>query len=408
MAKWHLPAQTAAVIDANTPESREILFDLTNFRARIGDGTTAGGKVLAFQSDLDGLISTAMSPVVTASTALLGFVALGVPTSFATALASLSSGASLTDVIEAFTINDYGDARWASLTENNAFEGTQTAPSFTATLADDNATLRALRTGTSTVDTRIRAGATQGQFGTWTLHKLEIVINGAKVAQVETSGAWSLDYALTATGLTANVSGADATVRANRQSGADGRIVAGASTVELGSYSADPVLLMYNGVEQIRIDPSGNLDFSAIGGKAIGLGAPTANGHAARYQEIRPPLQFSTGADTVGSGATAYAGLGDTSAASDVVSIPITRNGTLRNMYVTFSGSPGTSESFTVTLMVNGVATALTCTISDTNRRAADTSNSVAVTAGQYADVRIVASGAANARQAQITLEYAL
>lgn len=55
MPKWKLPGQTSTVIDANTPEKREILFDLTNNRPRIGDGSTAGGKALAFQSETEAL-----------------------------------------------------------------------------------------------------------------------------------------------------------------------------------------------------------------------------------------------------------------------------------------------------------------------------------------------------------------
>lgn len=53
MAKWKLPSATAATIDANTPQQREILFDRTNNRPRIGDGSTQGGNALAFKSELD-------------------------------------------------------------------------------------------------------------------------------------------------------------------------------------------------------------------------------------------------------------------------------------------------------------------------------------------------------------------
>ncbi len=223
MARLKLPYATSDILDAATPQQREIVFDTTNDRARVGDGATVGGNVLAFRTEpalvfasgdatpsvanghqfitagstaITNLDDGTANQVVTihrgdsdiaitdnsnftlivagditlsASRASVSFRYTGsvwqevsdggltnVPSALTAALAALDLGASLTDVIEAVTIDSYGDARWASLSENNTFEGTQTAPSFTATEADNNATLRALRTGTTTVDARVR------------------------------------------------------------------------------------------------------------------------------------------------------------------------------------------------------------------------------------------------------------
>jgi len=47
MARLKLPYATSAVLDAATPEEREIIFDTTNDEIRIGDGATLGGKRLS-------------------------------------------------------------------------------------------------------------------------------------------------------------------------------------------------------------------------------------------------------------------------------------------------------------------------------------------------------------------------
>lgn len=73
--------------------------------------------------------------------------------------------------------------------------------------------------------------------------------------------------------------------------------------------------------------------------------------------------------------------------------------GTFDNLYVKLAGSPGAGKSYQFTLMVNGVASALTCTVSDTNTTASDTSNSVSVSAGDLVSLRCVPSGTPTARE---------
>jgi len=54
---------------------------------------------------------------------------------------------------------------------------------------------------------------------------------------------------------------------------------------------------------------------------------------------------------------------------------------------------PGAGETFTLTLMVNGIATALTCQIAGAvATEAADLVNQVAIAAGDYLTLRIVSS----------------
>jgi hypothetical protein len=65
------------------------------------------------------------------------------------------------------------------------------------------------------------------------------------------------------------------------------------------------------------------------------------------------------------------------------VSVLMPTSGTIDKLYVRISVAPGTGNSFTYTLMKNGVATGLTCTISDANTTASDTTAAHAVTVGQ-------------------------
>lgn len=52
MSSLRLPRATAATIDAQTLEQAEIVHDTTNDLVRVGDGSTAGGKALAYRDDV--------------------------------------------------------------------------------------------------------------------------------------------------------------------------------------------------------------------------------------------------------------------------------------------------------------------------------------------------------------------
>lgn len=71
--------------------------------------------------------------------------------------------------------------------------------------------------------------------------------------------------------------------------------------------------------------------------------------------------------------------------------------GTIRNLRVQVTNNaPGAGQSYTMTLMVNGAATSVTCTISDTNFTCEDLSNTAAITAGQSYALRMVGSATAS------------
>ena len=79
--------------------------------------------------------------------------------------------------------------------------------------------------------------------------------------------------------------------------------------------------------------------------------------------------------------------------------------GTLGDLSANTGGSPGGTESFVYTLMLNGSATSITCTIvSPATQQCADHSHSVTTVAGDRVDVRLVISAGANARPHVVAL----
>lgn len=72
----------------------------------------------------------------------------------------------------------------------------------------------------------------------------------------------------------------------------------------------------------------------------------------------------------------------------------VTTPGVIKNLYVQLNAvAPGAGKSYTYTIMKNGVATALQVVISDTNTSGSNTTDSVAVAAGDNISVRITPSG---------------
>ena len=71
----------------------------------------------------------------------------------------------------------------------------------------------------------------------------------------------------------------------------------------------------------------------------------------------------------------------------------VPRAGTVRNLYVRVSVDPGNTKTCVYTVMLNGVATALTCTITGngtTSLTASDTTHSFAVVAWDEIGLRLV------------------
>lgn len=108
-------------------------------------------------------------------------------------------------------------------------------------------------------------------------------------------------------------------------------------------------------------------------------------------------LYLANSAAGIAAGTTAFVGVGvtDTVSATNVASvIPIA--GTVSKLYAFSSASPGVGQTYTITLLVNEGATAITATISGAGTTATDLVNSVGIAASDRLEFRVVTSAGAN------------
>ncbi len=107
-------------------------------------------------------------------------------------------------------------------------------------------------------------------------------------------------------------------------------------------------------------------------------------------------LYFPTGTTAIAAGATRYFTYSVNNAAINQVQVVCPHAGMLSSLIGYSVNPPGVGESFTYTLMVNGVPTALTCqTAGAVATSSEDLVNAVAVARGDLLCIRIVTTGAA-------------
>lgn len=107
----------------------------------------------------------------------------------------------------------------------------------------------------------------------------------------------------------------------------------------------------------------------------------------------------------VAAGETKYIGHGlGTSAYT--VGFVFAGGGTIRNLYVYSSGSPGAGQTYTCTLMKDNVAQTVTCTIVEGSNTSSDTSHSFSIGAGQRVSLRFVASASAASSIVQFAFQF--
>lgn len=94
----------------------------------------------------------------------------------------------------------------------------------------------------------------------------------------------------------------------------------------------------------------------------------------------------------VAGGATVYLGPAGHSATEDEATIIVSRRGFLHSLYAALQTAPGAGQSATYTVRKPGGDTALTCTISDANTAANDTSHSVLLSPGDIVNIKLVTS----------------
>jgi hypothetical protein len=81
--------------------------------------------------------------------------------------------------------------------------------------------------------------------------------------------------------------------------------------------------------------------------------------------------------------------------------------GTISQLNVRLSGTPGAGRQYTFFLRVNGADTSLTCIVADAATSCADTTHSVAIAAGSLVSVRAFANGNPSARSMGWTALFA-
>jgi len=122
---------------------------------------------------------------------------------------------------------------------------------------------------------------------------------------------------------------------------------------------------------------------------------------------MKIPFASLVGGAANGSGTRyyAFAGQGAYTATVSTARTPMPVGGVISNLYVKIAPQL-TAGSYVFTLMVNGSATALTCTISSGASTASDTSNTVNVSAGDLCEWRVVGSGADTLTQMATTAVF--
>jgi len=140
-------------------------------------------------------------------------------------------------------------------------------------------------------------------------------------------------------------------------------------------------------------------------GDFLGCTAP----NQVAWTQMGPRCQWygTTGGSAPGAGSTVYLSPGNTlntlssSDSSAITRVPVTRTTTLQSLYVVFSIAPGATRMSTVTVMTNGVASALSVNVAGVATTGSDVVNAVSVPAGTEIGVRIMtAIGAPSSRTA--------
>jgi parallel beta-helix repeat protein len=132
---------------------------------------------------------------------------------------------------------------------------------------------------------------------------------------------------------------------------------------------------------------------------------PDASGTMALKSDAKTFINLQSQSGVGGPAATAYF----TNSASAVESNITGRApyaGTFKNLYLDLNTAPGSGQTSTFTLRVNGVDTAITCQASGSAVTASDTTHTVSVAAGDKWSIKIVGSATAAAAIAHGGIEF--
>lgn len=119
------------------------------------------------------------------------------------------------------------------------------------------------------------------------------------------------------------------------------------------------------------------------------------------------PAMLQSGSATVTQNVTRFVLPNYTESATETIGFVMTRAGTLRNLFALLGTAPGGTDTVTFAMMLNGVATGLTCVITGTATSASDQVHTVDVKAGDKVSFRQVSSATSLAATLSISCEIA-
>lgn len=151
----------------------------------------------------------------------------------------------------------------------------------------------------------------------------------------------------------------------------DGDGVVVAANAINGNYQANP----------FGIDIGGNVTRAKVTGNYV-TGITSGREYTSTTWKFKTPtaiLQFSSGVATVAAGSTVFLGHGAASATEGPTQMYIPYKAAALNLYAHANAAPGAGQSFTYTLRVGAVDSALTTTTSNANSDSADRTNAVVI-----------------------------
>jgi len=194
-----------------------------------------------------------------------------------------------------------------------------------------------------------------------------------------------------------------------------GGVISGGASSYVQFNGTNENVLFSNIVFETESEPVVPANAYAINGSLRGLYAPQSyyilsgqmfGGSGALSALINNTPYLANSGSAINPGTT-YVGTGiaDTVAASNVASL-MTDTGVVANMRATTSASPGSGQSYTITLQINGVDTGITCSMSNAVNSCSDTTHFANVPAGASINFKIVSSGGANVTRLAASVSF--
>ncbi|RLE37238.1 hypothetical protein DRJ17_06990 [Candidatus Woesearchaeota archaeon] len=123
------------------------------------------------------------------------------------------------------------------------------------------------------------------------------------------------------------------------------------------------------------------------------------------HSQITFAMLTFTSYTSVSADSTVYIGLSGQATVEANAEYVVPFDCVARNMYVIAGSAPGTGESFTYTLRVNGASTDLSVVVSDSSRTNSDNADYITLSAGDRVCIQLVTSASASSTVHSVTIE---